>query len=139
MIRRRDELISSGKSFCIETTLASRTLLSLIGRANKASYVTRLIFLFTPTPQINEFRVKQRVMRGGHNIDTDTIRRRHMGGLRLLPDYIQACREAIVLDARTSSTREILHKERGVLTVVDDPRLALLKNSIQSAGGALLF
>ncbi len=73
IVPRRKELIPSRISFCVETTLASRKLLLLVTQANEIGYLTRLIFLFTPTSQLNEFRVKQRVMSGGHNIETETI------------------------------------------------------------------
>ncbi len=139
MVRRRDELLGSRKSFCIETTLASLTLLDMVERANGAGYLTRRIFLFTPSPEVNEFRVKQRVMRGGHNISTNTIRRRHVRGLRYLPRYIQTCREAIVLDARTSSTHEVFRKEGGVLSTVDDSDMELLRRSVRAAGGEVSF
>lgn len=139
VIRRRKELLNSRKSFCIETTLASLTLLDMVERADRAGYLTQLIFLFTPSPEVNEFRVKQRVMRGGHNIDTDTIRRRHARGLRYLPRYIQACREVIVLDARTSSTREVFRKEGGKLSTADASDMELLRKSVRTAGGEPSF
>ncbi|HYD05051.1 MAG TPA: zeta toxin family protein [Reyranella sp.] len=88
IVRARRELLDARVSFAVESTLASLSLLQIVIQANGAGYLTRLIFLFTATPQINEFRVKQRVMQGGHNVDTDTIRRRHRLGLRHLPDYV---------------------------------------------------
>jgi predicted ABC-type ATPase len=68
----REAMLSDRRTFCIETTIATRTLLQLVGRARSLGYRLRLIFLFTPHSNLNESRVKQRVMLGGHNIDTDT-------------------------------------------------------------------
>jgi predicted ABC-type ATPase len=76
LLEQRRKRLSIGQSFCVETTLATRTLLSFVKDAAAAGFRTRLIFLFTPFPQLNELRVKQRVMAGGHNIDTATIHRR---------------------------------------------------------------
>jgi len=73
VLARRRHLLESRQPFCIETTLASRTLLRFVEKAKTAGYRIRLVFLFTPFADINELRVKQRVMAGGHNIDTDTI------------------------------------------------------------------
>lgn len=138
VVRRREELFSSRESFCVETTLATLGLLDLVNRGNDVGYLTRLIFLFTSTPQLNEFRVKQRVALGGHNIETDTVRRRHGRGLQLLPRYIAACREVIILDAR-GPTHEILRKEGGELSTVDPAGMILLRNAVEAAGGALTF
>lgn len=139
VVRRRNEFLSMRQSFGIETTLASKTLLELVRRANKAGYLSRLIFLFTPSPEINEFRVKQRVMLGGHNIDTDTIRRRHAQGLRLLPEYIETCHEVIILDARTSSPHEILRKEGGKVGIADLGGADLVRESVRVVEGKPSF
>jgi predicted ABC-type ATPase len=79
----------------------------------------RLIFLFMPFPQLNELRVKQRVMAGGHNIDTLTIHRRHRLGLESLADYWNACDEAVLFDARTENPRETLVKDEHGTRVLD--------------------
>jgi predicted ABC-type ATPase len=95
MLRRRRKLIEEQLPFCMETTLATRTLLRSIEEARVVGYRVKLIFLFTPFANINELRVKQRVMAGGHNIDTDTIRRRHARGLTLATKASSSTREPI--------------------------------------------
>lgn len=122
-----------------ESTLASLSLLRIGAQANDAGYLTRLIFHFTPTPQINEFRVKQRVMQGGHNIDTDTIRRRHALGLRYLPHYVDGCREAIVFDAQRARSREIFRKEDGRIAVAAAEEMKGLRQAVERAGGHPTF
>lgn len=139
IVRARLELLEARVSFAVESTLASRSLLQIIVRANHADYLTRLIFLFTATPQINEFRVKQRVMQGGHNVDTDTIRRRHTLGLRYLPDYVEACHEVIVFDAQQGTSSEIFRKEEGRIHVATSQGMAALREAIELAGGHLPF
>jgi hypothetical protein len=52
----------------------------------------------------------QRVMRGGHNIETDTIRRRHKSGLQLLASYWDAVDETVIFDARTASPIEVIRQ-----------------------------
>jgi len=119
MLNERKAFLLRGQSFCIETTLATRTLLRFVNAARDRGFRTRLIFLFTPFPQLNELRVKQRVMAGGHNIDTETIHRRHRSGLKLLADYWDICDEAVVFDARTEHPKETLIKENGRTTIAD--------------------
>lgn len=135
MLEARRRLLERSVSFCVETTLATRTLLNFIKEANDAGYVSRLLFLFTPYPQLNEMRVKQRVMAGGHNIETDTIRRRHARGLQLLADYWDACTEAIVFDARTRQPSEILRKDASGIRVAEGSGWTWLRHRIEAVGG----
>jgi predicted ABC-type ATPase len=111
LLEERRRHLSLGRSFCVETTLATRTLMGFVKEAVQAGFRTRLIFLFTPFPQLNELRVKQRVMAGGHNIDTPTIHRRHRGGLENLADYWDASDEGVLFDARTERPVETLVKD----------------------------
>ena len=80
-------------------------------------------------------RVKQRVMEGGHNIDTDTIRRRHARGLQLLADYWEVCAEAIVFDATTRHPSEILRKDASGFRNASVEGCRMLHNRIAAAGG----
>lgn len=138
MLDARRSLLERGVSFCVETTLATRTLMSFVKTANDAGYVSRLIFPFTPFPQLNEMRVKQRVMAGGHNIDTDTIRRRHMRGLRLLADYWDVCSQAIVFDARTRQPSEIVRKDASGFRIASIQSWDMLRDRIAAVGGRSL-
>src|SRR5688500_17593512 len=46
MLRRRRKLVEERLSFCIETTLATRTLLRSIRQARAGGYRVTLVFLF---------------------------------------------------------------------------------------------
>jgi len=58
LLGQRRVIVDEGRSFCIETTLATRTLLRFIAGAQKVGYRVGLVFLFTPLPNVNELRVK---------------------------------------------------------------------------------
>lgn len=135
MLRERRSRLALRCSFCIETTLATRSLLRFVEEAKAIGYQTRLIFLFTPFPQLNELRVKQRVMAGGHNIDTETINRRHRSGLMMLADYWDACDEAVLFDARTERPLEALVKESGSTKIVDRFGWMWLRMRLDALGG----
>jgi predicted ABC-type ATPase len=138
MLNERRAALERGLSFCIETTLATRTLRRFIQEARARGYLARLIFLFTPYSQLNEFRVKQRVMAGGHNIETDTIRRRHTRGLQLLADYWEICDEGIVFDVRTRQPVEIVRKDGQGVSVVNESGCLTLCARIDAASGRAL-
>lgn len=138
MLSTRETMLAERRSFCVETTIAGHTLLRFAVRAKSVGYRLSLIFLFTSDSRLNESRVKQRVMLGGHNIDTDTIRRRHRRGLRYLSDYWAAADETIVLDAQAREPTAIVHKLDGVVQVRDAERLSILNAKIAASGGRAL-
>lgn len=135
ILARRRGLLEARRPFCLETTLATKSLMHFVEEAKHVGYSVELVFLFTPFAHVNELRVKQRVMTGGHNIDTDTIRRRHRLGLRYLASYWRAVTDAVVLDARTPTPEEILRKDGQGTRVIDHSRHSLLLGCVQAAGG----
>jgi len=130
MLSRRKDFLQRRQPFCLETTLATRTLLRFVHQAASAGYRTRLFFLFTPLPHLNELRV----MRGGHNIEVDTIRRRHKSGLQLLASYWDAVDEAVIFDARTASPIEVVRKNEAGVLIHDKTAFILLNETIAAAG-----
>jgi predicted ABC-type ATPase len=138
LLDERQARLAAGQSFCIETTLATRTLLRFVKQAQDAGFRTRLIFLFTPYPQLNELRVKQRVMAGGHNVDTATIYRRHRKGLQSLAAYWDICDEAVLFDARTDKPRETLVKDGSGTRVTDRFGWMWLRGRLRALGARVL-
>lgn len=82
MLQRIDLLLSQGKTFAIETTLATRSYASLVSRAHGCGYNVVLLFFWLPSPEMAVVRVAKRVSEGGHNIPIETIHRRYRLGLR---------------------------------------------------------
>lgn len=82
MIRRLDELINAGRDFAFETTLSTRSFVSLCNEARQKSYNIYLVFLWLNEPELAIQRVAQRVSEGGHNIPEETIVRRYSAGLK---------------------------------------------------------
>jgi predicted ABC-type ATPase len=76
-------------------------------------------------------------MAGGHNISTDTIRRRHTLGLKYLSNYWKVCDEGIILDARTRRPLEVVRKDERGMRVIDDDGWSLLMSRIKAAGGVV--
>lgn len=81
MLRRINLLLSQGKTFAIETTLATRSYASLVRRAHESGYQVVLLFFWLASPEMAIERVARRVREGGHNIPTETIIRRYWSGL----------------------------------------------------------
>lgn len=72
---------AEGSSFAFETTLSGRTYAPMIDRWRAQGYIVKLIFLSLTSADEAVARVAIRVRQGGHNIPTDTIRRRFEAGL----------------------------------------------------------
>jgi predicted ABC-type ATPase len=77
-----NRLEASQEDFAIETTLASRTLAVRITRLQSAGYQFHLMFFWLSSADLAVQRVAERVLRGGHSIAEETIRRRYESGLR---------------------------------------------------------
>ena len=92
MLGRLHELLGTGETFALETTLATRIYLPIIAKARAQGYVIRLLFFWLNSPDLAVRRVAAWVCEGGHNIPEPTIRRRYEGGLR---QFFQAYRHAV--------------------------------------------
>ncbi len=81
MLRRIDELIELRQDFAIETTLATRSYVSLIARAKQEGYKITLLYIWLNSPELAQGRVAERVRKGGHNIPDEVVVRRYYKGL----------------------------------------------------------
>ena len=84
LLRRIEELLSRNETFSIETTLATKSYLNLVHRAQSKGYRVNVVFFWLRTPELAIQRVAERVQHGGHNIPEDIIRRRYVAGINNL-------------------------------------------------------
>jgi predicted ABC-type ATPase len=99
MLTRIQELIKTQVDFSFETTLSASHFLSLIKDAQKQGYFVTLVFFWLNSVDLAIQRVKIRVSEGGHDIPTDTIKRRYKTGVtNLINKYIPLCDYWIVIN-----------------------------------------
>lgn len=84
MLSRIEKLLERDESFSIETTLATKSYINLVRRAQAQGYNVRVLFFWLNSPELALQRVAERVEKGGHNIPADVIRRRYVAGIRNL-------------------------------------------------------
>lgn len=84
MLSRIDDLLSKGESFAIETTLATKSYINLVHRAQTQGYTVRLLFFWLNSPELALLRIAERVAKGGHNIPEPIARRRYVAGINNL-------------------------------------------------------
>jgi predicted ABC-type ATPase len=76
MLRRVRELISHRVGFTWETTMSGRTATNWLRQAREAGYAVKAYFLWVRNPATTIYRIRQRVVEGGHNIPEEVSQRR---------------------------------------------------------------
>jgi predicted ABC-type ATPase len=99
MLHRVNELLSMKENFAFETTLATKSYKSKVISAQKNNYTVTLLFFWLQNVELAIERVKSRVLEGGHNIETEVIRRRYKNGIKNLFDiYVSIADEVMIFD-----------------------------------------
>ena len=81
MLQRIEDLLVKDESFSIETTLATKSYINLVRRAQVKGYTVRLLFFWLNSPDLALQRIAERVAKGGHNIPEPIVRRRYVIGI----------------------------------------------------------
>jgi len=130
MLKRVDELLSSGQNFAFETTLATKSYRSKIQEAHKNGYDVTLLFFWLKNTALAIERVRTRVLEGGHHIDAEVIQRRFQNGINNLFDiYLDIVDQALIFD--NSEGQHILIAEKLTfeqIEIIDNERFSQLKN-----------
>ena len=120
MLYRIEELLEQKADFGIETTLATRSYVQLVKRAQALGYKVHLLFFCLETPEQAIQRVAQRVREGGHGIPEDVIRRRFKRGIEnLLHLYLPICNSALIFNNVKTPVQLIARKRN----IADDVEL----------------
>ena len=99
MLRKVRYLFDRKEDFCIETTLATRSLIKMINSAQQKGYYVTILYFWLDSPDIAVERVAARVLAGGHNVPEETIRRRYRMGLNYFFNlYMNLCDKWILAD-----------------------------------------
>lgn len=76
VLREIDFFAQRKVSFGFETTLSGRTYLGLLQRLKSKGYRIQLFFLFVGAVDVTLSRIKERVLKGGHDVPEAVVRRR---------------------------------------------------------------
>lgn len=99
MINRVNELLLLNENFAFETTLATKSYKSKVINAQKNNYNVTLLFFWLQNVDLAIERVKTRVSEGGHNIETEVIRRRYKNGIKnFFGIYLSIADEVMIFD-----------------------------------------
>jgi predicted ABC-type ATPase len=77
LYKRLDKLLDNKSSFAIETTLSGSNYLKIIQKAKESGYEITLIYTFLDDENLCINRIKTRVLKGGHDIPDEDVKRRY--------------------------------------------------------------
>jgi predicted ABC-type ATPase len=118
MLTRIRELIEAGGDFAFETTLSTKSYLSLVREAQAKGFIVTLVFFWLESIELAKARVAKRVNEGGHNIPPDVIERRYRKGLSNLSGFLDVVDNWIVCDNTNGVSKQIADGNKsGVLDV----------------------
>ena len=135
MLMKIKYLFRKRKDFGIETTLATRTLLKMVRKAQEEGYFVTVIYFWLESPEKAMERVKARVAKGGHNIPVETIIRRYYTGLKyLFNDYMKICDRWILADNSHPPFKVVAEgfKETGEVLVRDEATFARIRETYET-------
>ena len=81
MLHRIEDLLAKDETFAIETTLATKSYINLVRRAQAKGYQVNVLFFWLRTPELALQRVAERVASGGHNKHDAVVRRGEVAGI----------------------------------------------------------
>ena len=120
MLKKLRYLFARREDFCIETTLATRSLLKMVRTAQDQGYFVTVVYLWLNSPEIAVERVAARVEAGGHDVPPDVIRRRYYTGLEYFFElYAPVCDKWMLVDNSTNEFRIVAEGSSKGTTVRD--------------------
>ena len=131
MLRKVQYLFDRREDFCIETTLATRSLLKMVRSAQQKGYLVTVLYFWLNSPDIAVARVARRVQSGGHDVPEETIRRRYRMGLNyLFHSYMQLCDKWILADNSNPPFDVIAEGSKKGLVIRDMERYHIVRNLV---------
>jgi predicted ABC-type ATPase len=130
MIKRLNELLEIDQNFAFETTLATKSYKSKVLYAQSKNYNVTLLFFWLQNVDLAIERVKTRVEEGGHNIETEVIKRRYVNGIKNLFDiYLTIVNEVLIYDNSEGKPELIAEKTLDTeITILNEFKYNKLKN-----------
>jgi predicted ABC-type ATPase len=133
MLERIQQLIRENQSFAFETTLSTKSYLSIIKQATSLGYTVTIIFLWLNSPELAKLRVQKRVELGGHNIPGIVIERRYLRGIHnLLNHFIHLCNHWSIYDNSEYKPKLVCFGTKNKLKIYEDEIYQSILNYVES-------
>lgn len=127
MLQKIMYMLKREQDFCIETTLATRSLLNIIKQAKSQKYTVTLLYFWLNSIDLAKKRVEERVAAGGHNIPEDVIRRRYYMGLTyFFETYSPICDRWVLADNSKSPFSVVAEGTKEMTYIKDNEKYQLI-------------
>ena len=135
MLRRIEELLVEGSDFAIETTLATRSYVSLVHRAQAIGYTVKVVYIWLASPSMALQRVAERVSKGGHNIPEDVVERRYYRGIRnFFSLFMSICDAWVLADNTYDKLNIVAHGQKNMENIIENIDIwKVIKNQMHGA------
>jgi predicted ABC-type ATPase len=101
----RENMIAQGESFCFETVFSHESKIDFIAMAKAHGYTVILVYIHLTDPSLNEARVYQRTLEGGHDVPTEKIHSRIPRTMKNIKTALPLVDEAWILDNSSGQNR----------------------------------
>ena len=129
MLMKINYLLERRADFCVETTLATRSLMKIIQQAQGLDYEITILYFWLNSPELAIQRVHDRVAAGGHNIPDHVVRRRYVMGLQYFFDtYIPVIDRWVLADNSRSPFTVVAEGSKQVMYIKDNEKFQLIWN-----------
>jgi predicted ABC-type ATPase len=101
----RENMIAQEESFCFETVFSHGSKIDFIAMAKAHGYTVILVYIHLIDPSLNEARVYQRTLEGGHDVPAEKIQSRIPRTVRNIKTVLPLVDEAWILDNSSGKNR----------------------------------
>ena len=120
MLEEIELSMSKGVDFGFETTLSGRSHLGVIRRLKEHAYQVHFFYLWVPSVELGLARIRERVLRGGHDVPEVVARRRFGRSItNFLVHYRLLADRWILFDNSAARPTLVASQKQGLLRVVD--------------------
>ncbi len=118
LLSQLKDLARRREDFAFETTLSGKTHHAFLKNLKKAGYTLHLFFLWVPNPDFALARIRDRVVRGGHDVLEQDVRRRFKRSLEnFFGLYMPLLDSWFLFDNSTGRPSLVAASEHGKLAV----------------------
>lgn len=119
----RTALLRQGTSFCFETVFSHPSKIDFIAAAKGLGYEVILVYIHLQSAQLNEARVRQRVIEGGHDVPAEKIHGRIPRTVQYVAAALPLVDEARLLDNSLGADpfRQVAIVRKGVCVWAAEP------------------
>ena len=129
MLMKINYLLDRNADFCVETTLATRSLVKIIEEAQRRGYEVMILYFWLNSPELAIQRVRDRVASGGHHIPDPVIRRRYVMGLQyFFETYIPVSDRWVLADNSRTPFTVVAEGSRQLMYIKDNEKYRTIWN-----------